>query len=526
MRKRPPRYLSLRREHCLLSELFFLYTTPPVCFQHPIIQPNTFRVRKTSVQKRIKKTIWPTWLLLFSISAIFAADCFLYESRPRVLRARIPLGFLRGASRLLEPKNLKFVGEYYLLENLGAGLVIENWRSPRIWVPSLAESWRQDSEHSWTFVLRKDLRWSDGSLMLPEHIIAHLSKMKRKTSRHLTALRSVEEIRYHEETHSLTLSSQAPLSDALLHELSLAELLILHPMNRKDDWSVTSGPYFIAEKGPDALQLEANPYYHRKPHIQSVRILDAFTGVNVRKRPFFSIREDLTAMARTYDQVLVGQPSIVYYFYFLDHSLSQDREFRRAFARFMRRAFETFRIGDSMNPIQQLIPSGYLGNLKEIPGYDEPLDVLRKHVLKICLNQETKDILGEHLTQFGRGLGIDVQISDASDKETLARQTVFLSNQRDPMSSWTYLFSEGGPLYTFYPKFAGIFADLAKASEWERKALYATLHRLTLEEALAVPFLVESDAILASHDVDLSDINPFDMRLRFFEMKWKKNRMQ
>src|SRR5690606_23548611 len=98
----------------------------------------------------------------------------------------------------------------------------------------------------------------------------------------------------------------------------------------------------------------------------------------------------------------------------------------------------------------------------------------------------------------------------------------FLGNQRDPLSSWRFLYGEQGPLHPFYFEVSQLFEEIMKSKGLRRRDLLLELHRKTLEEAYAVPFVAERDAMLASHRVDLSDLNPFDMRLRFFEMKWKK----
>ena len=63
--------------------------------------------------------------------------------------------------------------------------------------------------------------------------------------------------------------------------------------------------------------------------------------------------------------------------------------------------------------------------------------------------------------------------------------------------------------------------DIATEGDSHREARLEDFHRKVLENAYAVPFLVEEDVILASNRISLERFNPFDMRLRFYDVVWK-----
>ena len=61
----------------------------------------------------------------------------------------------------------------------------------------------------------------------------------------------------------------------------------------------------------------------------------------------------------------------------------------------------------------------------------------------------------------------------------------------------------------------------AEQDDDRRTAKIQALHRQVLDEAYGVPFWMEAPAILASNRVGLSNVNRFDLRLRFYDILWK-----
>lgn len=446
---------------------------------------------------------------------------------PNFLTASAPLAVFRGADRLIDPENLKYTPEYYLLENLGAGLVYENWRALNVWQPSLASSWTRLSDHEWAFQLRKNLSWSDGSPLYPQEIVEHFERIRKGNSRHLSLIKTLDSISYNEQTHSLHFLSKTTLNDGILHELSLAEALVLHPKNLEDDWSITSGPYFVKEKAWDAITLSANPYFYPRAPIESVLIVNSLRkpGVELAKRPTYAITKGIEELVRNFDQQKVGHPTAIYYFYFNPKDpRSKDKTTRKAFAKFVKNAFTKYSYKDVLISYDQFIPSGYAGRLQSVPeSSDVSLRPIQKFPLNVELNEFLTTLLPERLEEEAEKNGIDLNIlfSPSDEEPSFVNFANFFGNQRDALSSWRYLYGERGPLHAFYENVQHLFEEIMTAEESRRKELLLELHKVTLEEVYAVPFLAEYDAILSSNRVDLSGLNPFDMRLRFFEMRWK-----
>ena len=76
---------------------------------------------------------------------------------PPELKVIAPLQVFAGADKLLDPHNLQYVFEYYLLENLSVGLVRDNPKVAGGFEGILARSFRQLSPRVWRFHLRDAL---------------------------------------------------------------------------------------------------------------------------------------------------------------------------------------------------------------------------------------------------------------------------------------------------------------------------------------------------------------------------------
>ena len=65
------------------------------------------------------------------------------------------------------------------------------------------------------------------------------------------------------------------------------------------------------------------------------------------------------------------------------------------------------------------------------------------------------------------------------------------------------------------------FVEAAEAEdESSRAAVLQRLHEKVLSNVYGVPFWMETPAFFASDRVDLSNINRFDLRMRFYDITW------
>ncbi len=476
--------------------------------------------------------------MFFIITFVFSLPFFGEKTNeqllknPSELKVSTGLRYFYGSKVLLDPTNLKFTPEYYLLENLSAGLVYEDWKNAGNARSRLAERWEKISDYKWVLYIRKNLKWSNGSDIKLEEIVNHFKDLRQLPSRHISLIKKMDFISYNEKDNSIIFESKSPVQEGLLHELSLADALLLHPKNKKDDWSVSSGPYFVKSYNDKEVFLEANPYFVEEVDIRKVHIKKPNRNdseIDFRKRPIYAIDDLVERISNQYKVKKIGQPTIVYFFYFNpENRNSRDSQKRKAFARYIRESFANFKFKDVLIENHQVVAPGCEGRLQVEPIFDSiTYEVLHKERLILQLNEYMVTVFPEIFERTAQKKNLDLKLIFESPAEEKASSVFaifdnFSANQRDPLSSWRFLYGEGGPLHIFYPEVEGLFQTIASAGEERRKELLLELHRKSLEEAYIVPFVAEYDVILASERIDLSRINPFDMRMRFFELEWKK----
>lgn len=439
------------------------------------------------------------------------------------------LAFFRGHSKFIDPFNLAFATEYYLLENLSVGLVSESFERGDQWEPRLAKKWKQINSRTWKFYLYKNLCWSDGSPLTLEQVADHFEVLRKEKSRHLTLLKTVESISLDRKSNSLILRFINPVNEGLLHELSLADAAILHPKNLNDDWSVASGPYYVSLRTLQEIQLKANEFYRFPLDIQAISIRSQkspFNNYDILFRPSAAFRSEFVELTAAAPNVYLGYPMLIYYFFFpeLDER-SNDFEIRKAFRWFIHASFANFKSPGVLVAERQLVPNGYSGRLSvnHVDSSEVHIRKLQGLPLLIKVVEKIQEVFSDLMLAEAKKHGIELNFTcTENEPRTFAAFRSFMGNQQDPLSSFRFLYGEGGPLHRFYPQVEFFFTAIASASEDRRKQLLLDLHEFTLKQAYVVPFFAEYVAILHSDRVDLSLINRHDMRLRFFEMKWKK----
>ncbi len=93
----------------------------------------------------------------YLMMALLIAGCTLFSSDPPLVVS------VEEAPETYHPHHAETLGEAFLAKNLYETLVTRGGRSNTV-TPGLAESWTHDAEFSvFTFTLREDARWSDGS---------------------------------------------------------------------------------------------------------------------------------------------------------------------------------------------------------------------------------------------------------------------------------------------------------------------------------------------------------------------------
>ena len=464
----------------------------------------------------------------------------LSVSRARFVRAGFQLSRLLQDRRILDPENTETVSQYYLLENLTVGLVRDSNRAPSGYGPGLAQSWTRESPTRWVFSLRPGLKWSDGSTITPEEVSTHMESFRGGKHRHTTYLKKLS--RATVDGNRLILDFQTPADESLIHELTLADTGLLHPRNRESDWSIVSGPFSVEsyEIGKRLL-LRRNPYYRTEvDYPKTVELVNvsadtdpdsidptAYDVLAVPPPIFYEGNQRLIARA---EKVLKGYPTGIYYLSFRGKSpLWKDVEARRELASLVEDALTSPPGNDAIRE-RQFVPEGFAGRLESPPVWRNlPMRRIAGKRLKVHVQPtlaRTTPIL-EALRLRGAKNHIEFDVESSATHSLSEAADVCLScfagNQRDAIGSWQFLFSSGtGPLAAFRNEAKPYFDRwVATKDPAQREEVLHRLHEQVLKNVYGIPLFIEPAVILTSSRVDLSNINRFDMRLRFYEIFWK-----
>ena len=459
--------------------------------------------------------------------------------KPRELSVGFPLVLLRQDRSLLDPGDLDSVYAYYLMENLALGLVRDDSRSPSGYAGGLAESWERLSSSRWAFYLRPDLKWSDGTSIRPADVAAALLDLSRRRRRHILYLQRLSSARA--EGRKIVLDFKGPVNEGLVHELSLADAALVHPRAAKDGWRVVSGAYYVGSYVPGReLVLKRNPNFALGGNgPESVKLLpftmetipDFFSKkpVDLLKIPLPAFRAANQAVIAHAPQVVKGYPTWLYYLYFDPRRKPWNSAAeRRSVAAGVDKALAGVSFG-GLSRERQFIPEGFSGRLPSPPPIPKIATApSRGKTLRIAVIPsfaEATPVLDAVKTGLARqGISVEYVFSWRSPEAERADAglTLFAGNQKDPLGSWEFMYSVGGDLAPFRGEVAPILDRVVRAAGRSRRdqALRA-LHLATLSRAYAVPLFIEPDIIAASGRVDLADVNRFDMRLRFYEVRWK-----
>lgn len=106
----------------------------------------------------------------------------------------------------------------------------------------MAIGWSQSDPKTWSFEIRKNIKWSDGSQIQLHEIADFFRSLKDTSSRHIAYLRLLDDVEVDRQLNLLHFRFKVPVGRGLLHELSLADAVMLHPKTLKNGWSVGSEP--------------------------------------------------------------------------------------------------------------------------------------------------------------------------------------------------------------------------------------------------------------------------------------------
>ena len=179
---------------------------------------------------------------------------------------------LGGEPATLDPRLAEDNAALALLQELYEGLTAEA-ADGRI-VPGAAESWSVSPDgRTWTFRLRANLRWSDGTPLSAAQFVAGLDAARAEESQapysellaEITSARATDA-----RTVVLELARAVPYLPAVL---ALPVAAPLHHAANPAESPVGNGPYRLLLRRPgEKIELERNPEYHAASSVAIDRV--------------------------------------------------------------------------------------------------------------------------------------------------------------------------------------------------------------------------------------------------------------
>jgi ABC-type oligopeptide transport system substrate-binding subunit len=475
----------------------------------------------------------------------FGILIYARESKDDTLQVLFPIAYLKNDSRVVDVTNLKTIYEYYLVESLGAGLLRDTPSTHDGYTPLLAESWHQNKPNEWQFRIKSNLTWSNGEPLTGEQIANHFATIKNRESKHLLALRRLEQVSFEPIGRILTMVFNGSTNSSLLHELSLADAVVTYPGQSGENWSVTSGAYSVGRYDPKALELElrinptsvtANDKAPKSIHLffpkDKSLLVGAFKDypVDLYYQPAQPYRNVVKTIRKQAPQIYSGHPNTISFFSFNSkHPLAHHETARQAFRKIVTDALKDFPWDETIQPEEQMIPPGYAGRISHYESQASAGDGLAGQTILIVVSHGFRELPQSinRLKVLAKSYGVILEIAYSDEvvdeSKIFATLKSFKGNQVDPAGSWNFLFNgDDAELGQFRGNVLSLLNAVTVLNEPHlRNEALDTLHRQVLEHAYAVPVMLESNAILASNRVTLNNINPFDLRLRFYDVVWK-----
>ena len=116
----------------------------------------------------------------------------------------------------------------------------------------------------------------------------------------------------------------------------------------------------------------------------------------------------------------------------------------------------------------------------------------------------------EALSAAAKINNIVIESTSANQDECDIHINGFVSNQVDQSGNWSFLMTDNNLLGQFE-------SEILNKKTLEN---HDDIHTTVLKNYFAIPLLKEKFALFTSDRISYPHFNPFDMRVRFYEMKW------
>ena len=279
---------------------------------------------------------------------------------------------LGGEPATLDPRLAEDNAALALLQDLYEGLTAEA-ADGRI-IPGAAETWSASEDgRTWTFRLRGNLRWSDGTPLTAEQFVAGLDEARAQDSQapYSALLQDIKAARAPDSrTVVLEVARAVPYLPAVL---ALPVAAPQHPPIAGTA-VIGNGPYRLLRRRPGAeIELERNPHYHSAGSVAIERVTyltleDLNTELNLYRSGALDVTSEVpNTQVGWLQQNLPGElriaPYLSTYGYAFNLVRVPDRDARMALSMAVDRGQITGQVtGAGEQPAYGWVPAG-------VPGY-------------------------------------------------------------------------------------------------------------------------------------------------------------
>ncbi len=454
-----------------------------------------------------------------------------------------------------DPTGTVYVGDWDIFQNLYSTLV--EMASANAVRPALAERWTQsaDGKH-WVFYLRKNLRWSDGSSMTAEQIVASL-KRSVKGTHHTNLSAYVESIKALPEHQIELLLKKTPPNFLTL--LAFVDSSILHPdayKNGKFSWDApNSGAFRVVTYNDTKIEFIANPYYwdHIPNRITNAVIVRATSSPNERiammlKDPWdasqinpgiIQTTEQVEQLKQKYD-VFVSTPDFLFCLFFSKKRTSKNKlnlAYRQYLLKSIYDGFWNHEKNNSLRAGGLRFPKSK--GAISVDQFDEIISNFKSNLfqknkkipknIEIVISHQTRQKpQAEKFLNILKSMGFKVKEIIVSGED--AHEKVRLSgdfdldvmyagvSEYDPDTVWRYY-------NRYFAEPVATTEELDKAQlesdANKRNKMYQEFEKSAVEKALFIPLKYEPTYIVTSKRVILDPLLAADWGLQLFKLRMR-----
>lgn len=482
-------------------------------------------------------------LIFFGIVASYVG---IFKRTMTNINVFFPVSTLLKNKGLVNPSDTETIWEYYLLENLSCGITRDSKKSSSGYDGCLSDKFYQEDDFTWIFKL-KNTKWSDGSSISTDDISEWVNNLTDKEFRHIKYFKNLKNFNFDADSKVLKLVFNKKTGTEILHELSLADAAVYKANSQEKNWNVTSGPYFVqsVDKENSKITLSKNKFYFELPNDapDTITLLQpegdkAIKMVLEKKIDIYPITA--TASENQFEKLNVNNnkffisiPTGIQFFKFnTKNPYVKNRSARLLLFKALSDAFSEFHIPEGLNKRifkeTQLIPEGFSGRLREhIESWQVESDKFQEEPIKLCLYKylENHTSLIENIKKNFLNYGLKTEIffekMPYENRECMVAMYTFVGNQLDVSGSWEFLLgTKDSPLgewkHLVQKEYDEAFLATGKEA---REEAFAKLHKKVLDENIAIPVFIGSQAYYVSDRIDVSSWSKIDARMRFWQIK-------